>query len=77
MAFSLGHWKAAIEDNYLLRFLGNCPPTPPLSQQFAKTEKDVLVWNVNDLPQEHGGGGGGGGGGGKRLPKKEKKEKRL
>ena len=24
------------------RFLGNCPPTPPLSQRFALSEKLVL-----------------------------------
>ena len=26
-----------------LRFLGNCPPTPPLSQRFALSEKLVLM----------------------------------
>ena len=25
------------------RFLGNCPPTPPLSQHFALREKQVLM----------------------------------
>ena len=25
------------------RFLGNCPPTPPLSQHFALSEKQVLM----------------------------------
>ena len=26
------------------RFLGNCPPTPPLSQHFALSERRVLCW---------------------------------
>ena len=26
-----------------IRFLGNCPPTPPLSQNFALSEKQVLM----------------------------------
>ena len=37
-------------------FLGICPPTPPLSQHFALSEKWVLM-----LAWLGGGGGGGGG----------------
>ena len=33
----------SVENRNQLRFLGNCPPTPLLSQHFALSEKLVLM----------------------------------
>ena len=37
------HWKSTLTqvraETDQVRFLGNCPPTPPLTQHYALTEK--------------------------------------
>ena len=51
----LGRRRAASFDHY--RFLGNCPPTPPLSQQYSFFFlRIVVISTVNPLLSPPGGG---------------------
>ena len=51
--------KVSLIENWdQFRFLGNCPPTPPLSHYFAQNEKQVLMlaqgrsrWVVSQKPK--------------------------
>ena len=43
---SLWNFSEKLLVNDQFRFLGNCPPTPPLSQHFALSEKQVLMLDL-------------------------------
>ena len=42
------HYENDIENRDQSRFLGNCPPTPFLSQHVALSEKLVLMWHWHE-----------------------------
>ena len=43
-ALIINSWRCSIQRNCLLGWSENCPPTPPLSQHFALSEKLALMF---------------------------------